>query len=427
MPISSQVNVADFGARPDGRSDAAEAFARAFAAAAGRRGMTEVVVPAGAYRLDRPVVLPPRIAIRGVGLAAVTVPAGRQGAMFTANQPEHLVVRNLLFFGGDRAIDLVTEPSRESRILIDGCRFDKLDGTAITCKRGTGGMAGISNRTALLIDDCTFVNCRAVLDSDARQARMDHPWITTHRDAAGSGVIVNRGNFHLRWLLGVPRDVNQHWVDNDGRVLLDRCRCGGENGGLPMVRNLTAAGDVLLQNSWLCVSGSKAGTGKRITIVDCDEIPACIALRGNWSRPWPQMMVTIGPRATGSLEGRFFASGNASPLQVRDERRKPPGQERAETDIPGGALATVNVSVSEEQVDGLSKTMLLDFGREVFMEMLLVPPGEMLAGSPADEAGRRDDENRRPVCIATPFYLARTEVTQAVWERVMTADLLRDS
>jgi formylglycine-generating enzyme required for sulfatase activity len=54
-------------------------------------------------------------------------------------------------------------------------------------------------------------------------------------------------------------------------------------------------------------------------------------------------------------------------------------------------------------------------------EMVLLPTGTFLMGSPADEPGRQADEVQRQVEITRPFAMAMTEVTQAQWQAVMHA------
>jgi sulfatase modifying factor 1 len=51
--------------------------------------------------------------------------------------------------------------------------------------------------------------------------------------------------------------------------------------------------------------------------------------------------------------------------------------------------------------------------------MLLVPPGEFMMGSPANEADRGSEEEQHRRRITQAFYLGETEVTQASWQRVM--------
>jgi formylglycine-generating enzyme required for sulfatase activity len=51
------------------------------------------------------------------------------------------------------------------------------------------------------------------------------------------------------------------------------------------------------------------------------------------------------------------------------------------------------------------------------VELVLFRAGRCTVGSPANEPGRaRDEGARRVVTLATPFYLARTEVTQGQWK-----------
>ena len=46
------------------------------------------------------------------------------------------------------------------------------------------------------------------------------------------------------------------------------------------------------------------------------------------------------------------------------------------------------------------------------MELMLIPPGEFLMGSPAFEDGRGDDETQHKVTLTKPFFMGITEVTQ---------------
>jgi hypothetical protein len=69
---------------------------------------------------------------------------------------------------------------------------------------------------------------------------------------------------------------------------------------------------------------------------------------------------------------------------------------------------------------GIPVTKRLDLGGGVTMELVLIPPGEFVMGSPASEAHQFFNERpERTVRISQPFYLGRTEVTQAQWQAVM--------
>jgi len=53
------------------------------------------------------------------------------------------------------------------------------------------------------------------------------------------------------------------------------------------------------------------------------------------------------------------------------------------------------------------------------MELMLIPPGEFLMGSPAFEDGRGIDETQHKVTLTKPFFMGTTEVTQAQFFRVL--------
>jgi sulfatase modifying factor 1 len=53
------------------------------------------------------------------------------------------------------------------------------------------------------------------------------------------------------------------------------------------------------------------------------------------------------------------------------------------------------------------------------MELVLIPPGKFLMGSPASEKNRRDDEQQVEVTLTRAYYLGKTEVTQSQWRAVM--------
>ncbi len=56
----------------------------------------------------------------------------------------------------------------------------------------------------------------------------------------------------------------------------------------------------------------------------------------------------------------------------------------------------------------------------VDLEMVLIPAGEFIMGSPADEKDRFDNEGpQHKVVISKPFYLGKYEITQEQWETVM--------
>ncbi len=53
------------------------------------------------------------------------------------------------------------------------------------------------------------------------------------------------------------------------------------------------------------------------------------------------------------------------------------------------------------------------------MELVFIPAGSFVMGSPASEERRDDDETQHRVTLSRPFYLGKYEVTQGQWQRVM--------
>ncbi|MFH0796266.1 MAG: SUMF1/EgtB/PvdO family nonheme iron enzyme [Candidatus Omnitrophota bacterium] len=64
------------------------------------------------------------------------------------------------------------------------------------------------------------------------------------------------------------------------------------------------------------------------------------------------------------------------------------------------------------------KEITIDLGKGITMEMVLIPPGEFLMGSPEGEGGN-DEHPQHKVKITKSFYLGKYEVTQEQWEAVM--------
>ena len=60
-----------------------------------------------------------------------------------------------------------------------------------------------------------------------------------------------------------------------------------------------------------------------------------------------------------------------------------------------------------------------DFGKGVMHEMVLIPAGKFMMGSPDSEVGRNENETQHEVTLTKPFYMGKYEVTQEQWEIIM--------
>ncbi|MFM6121568.1 MAG: formylglycine-generating enzyme family protein, partial [Sphaerospermopsis kisseleviana] len=59
-----------------------------------------------------------------------------------------------------------------------------------------------------------------------------------------------------------------------------------------------------------------------------------------------------------------------------------------------------------------------NLGNGVFLEMIAIPGGTFIMGSPKNEPERRDSESPQHRVNIQPFYMGKFTVTQAQWERV---------
>ncbi len=65
-----------------------------------------------------------------------------------------------------------------------------------------------------------------------------------------------------------------------------------------------------------------------------------------------------------------------------------------------------------------SQYFIEDLGNGVQLEMVAIPEGSFIMGSPADEPERREDESPQHEVTIDPFYMGKYPVTQAQWQAV---------
>ena len=58
----------------------------------------------------------------------------------------------------------------------------------------------------------------------------------------------------------------------------------------------------------------------------------------------------------------------------------------------------------------------------IAMELVPIPAGSFMMGSPESEQGRDDDETRHKVVISKPFLIGKYEVTQKQWQQAMESN-----
>jgi len=82
-------------------------------------------------------------------------------------------------------------------------------------------------------------------------------------------------------------------------------------------------------------------------------------------------------------------------------------------------IAGLAVGCGTAGLFGHSREVTIDLGQGFVIEMVRIEPGEFDMGSPVTEQGRYDDEQLHRVRISKPFLMARHQVTQALWQRMM--------
>jgi len=67
----------------------------------------------------------------------------------------------------------------------------------------------------------------------------------------------------------------------------------------------------------------------------------------------------------------------------------------------------------------LKKEILENLGKGIKLEMVLIPAGKFMMGSPALKVGRVDNETQNQVTLTKPYYIGKHEVTQEQWFEIM--------
>jgi len=77
--------------------------------------------------------------------------------------------------------------------------------------------------------------------------------------------------------------------------------------------------------------------------------------------------------------------------------------------------------VQKEVAKSLKKEVeeKVDLGKGMKLDLVLIPAGKFMMGSPTSEKERRGEETQHEVTLTKPFYMGKYEVTQEQWEAVM--------
>ncbi len=82
-------------------------------------------------------------------------------------------------------------------------------------------------------------------------------------------------------------------------------------------------------------------------------------------------------------------------------------------------LGLVSAVVVMGQEVKTGKVEVIDLGKDVKLEMVLIPAGKFIMGAPKNEESWTDGETQHFVTITKPYYMGKYEVTQEQYEAVM--------
>jgi formylglycine-generating enzyme required for sulfatase activity len=139
-------------------------------------------------------------------------------------------------------------------------------------------------------------------------------------------------------------------------------------------------------------------------------------------------------RSSGLTWGVYFLNGKVNWLNVHydyhvravrswgktDIKKKSQGQEFEFETVTVNARGEI---VRREQHTG--RQYIENLGNGMILEMVYIPGGTFLMGSPETEKGSQDNERPQHKVVITPFYMGKYPVTQEQWEAVMRDNLSR--
>ncbi len=194
-------------------------------------------------------------------------------------------------------------------------------------------------------------------------------------------------------------------------------------GGNGSNRELTTPGTLKVPTGTYTLTFHRTGwpdQQKRVTVARNETTPVAIEYAGG------ALSVTSHPSgAKVYLGGKLLGE---TPLNLTDAA---PGDHLLEVRLGGYGRATATARVRVGQtatVDVPLKLIGPPAGKpwtvpDVGLVLQPIPAGTFTMGSPADEAGRSDDEGpQTQVTFSEPFWLGRTEVTQAQWNAIMDSN-----
>ncbi len=357
--VIKQISALDFGTVGNGIADDTAAIQKAVdAAGAVQDGTAELIFPGAAYKITGVIDLPQRITIRAAGTALFWAPDNCSAGFSAKDAREIAFINCSLCSSTGNLLKFAIQKSAAAKILVDNCQLYSCPGTAIECysldpdpaqrlktrlrivnsvfKENKQALA--HNVDAVADNIHLYGYCYTYTQTTTLQAprpqegrRIGHliPG-DTYRDIAH---IKNDGRLRLENIGGVPYcpafKLNIRWIDNNGVLLCDNFRSGGESGGMETVY-MPANGQqeriTIVQNGW---GGQRTGKGqfpndpdalKEIyAFVYTSVMPGMVVIRNNSNNGLRVPSIAFGPLfqfekglAAEDIFKKLFMSGNIS-------------------------------------------------------------------------------------------------------------------
>jgi hypothetical protein len=302
------IDVRDFGAKGDGRTDDTAAIRAAIKAAHERRripqhpkygyftSFAEVYFPNGHYLISDTIDIN-AVKLRGENYAAIEQTNPEKDIFHTPNAWRQLI-EGLTFLGGKVQLNLNNPNVDTGHVTVRDCHFYNSADVAVRVKVVS---------TFVKVENCVFVNCEQAIFISTDLSVVRDLWISTSPRMKNKAAIVNGGGcMHIENLLGVPRvsrgpvewarldglkriASDQRWIDNHGIVHVRNCRFGGEGGGFPAVCNFARfeSRDILTEvsiaDSYLYNAQDAAVVLKevpnKLSVVNCSGLPDAVIVR----------------------------------------------------------------------------------------------------------------------------------------------------
>jgi hypothetical protein len=329
------VDVRNFGAKGDGRTDDTKAIRAAVKAAFERRrvpqhpqygyfvSFAEVYFPSGHYLINDTIDIS-YLKLRGENYAAIEQ-VDPEKDLFYAHDAWRQLIEGLTFLGGKVQLNMGNPNVDSGHVTVRDCQFKNGREAAIQMRKG-------SNSTFFKVENCVIINCMQAVINHCDMAVVRDCWISTSAEMKDMAALENYGVMHVENLLGVPRvrrgeegfadewvdpngrkrmASNQRWIDNYGCVHIRNSRFGGEGGGFAAVWNFAAfaykypvtPNSVTIESSYLYNAQSTAIVLKEIPNVL--TVANCHGLNDSW-------MVRVDPKL--DLDTYFVRDGH--PRQV---------------------------------------------------------------------------------------------------------------